>query len=165
MIDWQPYHIYVKYFLRFIPCVSVLIAYLLLHFSISEGLQQGAPLVCIPCVADCYFYCRQGVLTKETHQHCGYYNTVLAVGTALFGVWCALFLSNNEQFCEKDLFSLDVGYKSQVWTTEPIVEPGDWMDWGEGILRKKDLVDLICFVTCVDSRSSMQRRWWTYLKA
>lgn len=47
------------------PCVSVLISDLLLHLSVCQGLQQGAPLVSISCVSNGYLHCGQGVLTVE----------------------------------------------------------------------------------------------------
>lgn len=50
------------------PCVPVLVSDLLLHFSICEGLQQGAPLVCIACVTDGNLYCREWVLTASKLQ-------------------------------------------------------------------------------------------------
>lgn len=46
------------------PRVPVLVSDLLLHLSVCEGLQQGAPLVCVTCVADGNLYCREWVLTE-----------------------------------------------------------------------------------------------------
>ncbi len=51
------------------PCVPVLVSDLLLHLSICEGLQQGAPLVCITRVADGNLYCGERVLTAGKLQH------------------------------------------------------------------------------------------------
>lgn len=47
------------------PCVSVLVSDLLLHLCVCQRLQQGAPLVSITCVSDCYLHCGQRVFTAK----------------------------------------------------------------------------------------------------